>query len=245
RYGAGPGILFLTGKPEEIERIRHALGFADDRDSRQASDPKQHAGILRMGNEPEDWWTACPSLASPAHIVSMLRSLKSKESGEPAGRVKPPLEGPEGPPGPLSESLRPFDHRDLEALRDSLERLHMSRENIEHKVYVEKAVSQMAQFLGLEGGRKVALEAALRQAFDESILARKRLEVARADGTPSAAAVRAAWSRYGEDQSRALCRLDPILDASPRHRAFRSLGPQWLFFLESHPDHAEIRENNR
>ncbi|HEV3026180.1 MAG TPA: hypothetical protein VG457_01325, partial [Planctomycetota bacterium] len=112
-------------------------------------------------------------------------------------------------------------------------------------VYFEKAVSLMAQFLRLEGARRVALGSALRQSFDESILARKRLEMVRADGTPSAAAVRAAWSRYGEDQFRALDRLDSVLDASPRHRAFRSLGPQWLFILESHPDHAEIRENNR
>jgi len=245
RYGAGPGIVFLTGKPEEVERLRHALGFASDRDPAQASDPKQHAGVLRLGNESQDWWTACPSQASPAHIVSMLRSLQSTEPREVADARKPPLEGPEGPPGPLSESLGAVDCRDLETLRDSLERLHMARANLDQKAYFDRAVSLMAQFLRLEGERKAALRMVLRQALEESLLARRRLEAARADGVASAGAVRGAWRRYGEDQSRLLNRLDSVLDASARHRAFRSLGPQWLFSLEGHPDHGEVRGYNQ
>jgi protein SCO1/2 len=245
RYGAGPGLLFLTGKPEDIDRLRHALGFAGGRDSAQSSDPKQHAGLLRIGNEPRDWWTACPSLASPAHILSVLRSLKSPERPEDAGRVKPPLEAPDGPPGPLSESLSPSDHRELEALLSALDLLHMARANSQLGQYVEKAIVLMAKFLRLEEGRSDALRAAMRKALDESILARRKLEAVRADGAPSAAALRSAWSRYRDDQSRALHLLDPVLDATPRHQAFRFLGPQWLFYLEGHPDHAETRESNR
>jgi protein SCO1/2 len=245
RYGAGPGMLFLTGKPDEIERLRHALGFVAGRDDGQPLDPKQHLGLLRIGNESRDWWTACPSLSSPAHIVSVLRSLESPEVPENAGRVKPPLSSSEGPPGALLERLSPPDHRSLEALQDGLDRLHMARANTDLSLYVEKAVSLMAQFLRLEEGRRAALQSVMREALEESILARKKLEAARMGGTPSAAALRAAWARYGEAQSRALVRLDSILDASPRHRAFRSLGPQWLFYLEGHPDHAETRRNNR
>jgi protein SCO1/2 len=245
RYGAGPGLLFLTGKPDDIERLRHALGFASERDTATTSDPKQHAGILRMGNESRDWWTACPSLASPAQILSMLRSLESPEPRLDAGQVKPPLESPEGPPGALVESLNELDHRDLEALEDGLDRLHMARAKTGLSLYLEQALSLMAQFLRLEGERKAMLQVEMRRALDESVVARKRLEAVRVGGSPSARAVRDAWSRYGEEHSRALGRLDSILDGSPRHRAFRSLGTQWLYYLEGHPDHAETRENNR
>src|SRR5262245_61867689 len=61
RYGAGPGMIFLTGLPREIDLLRHALGFSDERNPDQDADRRKHLGILRVGNEARDWWTACPS----------------------------------------------------------------------------------------------------------------------------------------------------------------------------------------
>ena len=74
-FGAGPGWLFLTGDPANIELLRHSLGFADSNPLRDA-DRTQHAGALRIGNEPLHRWTMCPALANPDSIVrSVLRVL--------------------------------------------------------------------------------------------------------------------------------------------------------------------------
>lgn len=50
-YGVGPGWLLLTGKPDDIELLRHRLGFVDS-DPLQDADPEQHLGTVRIANEP-------------------------------------------------------------------------------------------------------------------------------------------------------------------------------------------------
>ena len=227
RYGAGPGIVFLTGKPGDIDLLRHALGFTDERNPEQDGDPSRHLGILRVGNESRDWWAACSSLSGASQICALLNSMDA-----PAVGTKPPLEDPEGPPRTVSLSLP--DLRDFEALRADLDRMHLTRAALEWSAYEGKMLSRMAQYLKL-GDREGSWRAAMKRALDGSLGARRRMEAVRAEHGN----VREAWSRYQEEQSRAIAALDSVLDSSPRHRAFRDYGASWLFYLEGHPDHAE------
>jgi len=92
RYGARPGMTFLTGRPGDIDRLRRALGFSDERNLEADGDRRQHLGIVRIGNEPLDWWAAAPSVSGAGQIVALLKSMDAP------GRDKAPLESPEGPP---------------------------------------------------------------------------------------------------------------------------------------------------
>lgn len=66
-----PGWLFLTGKPEEIEILRHKLGYAEP-DPVKDKDRSRHIGLIRYGNEAMDRWAACPVLMNPERIVEAI-----------------------------------------------------------------------------------------------------------------------------------------------------------------------------
>jgi protein SCO1/2 len=66
-----PGWLFLTGKPEDIERLRRGLGFAYS-DPVEDADKTNHVGMIRFGTEPLMFWGAAPGMASPQHILRIL-----------------------------------------------------------------------------------------------------------------------------------------------------------------------------
>lgn len=73
-FNVKPGWLFLTGdkdKPEEIERLRKALGYWDP-DPKVDADKTSHIGLVRVGNEPVDRWTSAPTLAEPREIARIL-----------------------------------------------------------------------------------------------------------------------------------------------------------------------------
>jgi protein SCO1/2 len=70
-YGASPGWTFLTGKFEDIERLRRGIGFRLS-DPLQDKDTTQHIGNVRYGNEPQMLWAACPGMANPAFIVESV-----------------------------------------------------------------------------------------------------------------------------------------------------------------------------
>jgi len=67
-HGVGPGWLFLTGKPEDIENLRTKLGFWYA-DPAEDADKSNHVGMIRMGNEPYLRWSACPGQAAAAWIA--------------------------------------------------------------------------------------------------------------------------------------------------------------------------------
>lgn len=72
--GSGPGWLYLTGKPAEIEILRRKLGFIDldpVRDKQRIS----HTGLVLYGYEPIDRWALCPSLNEPDIIANNVLSL--------------------------------------------------------------------------------------------------------------------------------------------------------------------------
>lgn len=73
-HGVGPGWLFLTGKPDDIELLRHRLGFVDS-DPVQDADLEQHIGTVRITNEPMHRWAMSPALLNPAALVRAVKRV--------------------------------------------------------------------------------------------------------------------------------------------------------------------------
>lgn len=69
--GVGPGWIFVTGNPEDMEAVRQNLGFAWS-DPVLDADLTNHIGTVKMGNEPRGWWGAAPSLTDPRQIARLL-----------------------------------------------------------------------------------------------------------------------------------------------------------------------------
>ena len=69
-----PGWRFLTGRAEDIERLRKAMGFA-------SSDPAwdrvkdNHTGMVRYGNDRLDRWAGTAGLGRPAWITKAVTAL--------------------------------------------------------------------------------------------------------------------------------------------------------------------------
>ena len=70
-YDVKPGWTFLTGSRANCELLRRRLGFADI-DPVRDRDVTQHSGLLVLGNEPLDSWTACPAMATPTEIAKAV-----------------------------------------------------------------------------------------------------------------------------------------------------------------------------
>ena len=74
-FDVGPGWLFLTGAREDIELLRHRLGFVDS-DPVQDADLEQHIGTVRIANVPLHRWMMSPALLNPEAIVrSVMRVI--------------------------------------------------------------------------------------------------------------------------------------------------------------------------
>jgi len=70
-YNAKPGWIFLTGKPEDMEKIRRGIGFTYP-DPAIDKDKTQHIGNVRYGNEPLMLWGACPGMARPGFVAESI-----------------------------------------------------------------------------------------------------------------------------------------------------------------------------
>jgi protein SCO1 len=66
-----PHWLFLTGKPDEVDLLRHKIGFADP-DPQVDRDKSRHSGMLRYGNEPACVWGTCQGSAEPEWIAQEI-----------------------------------------------------------------------------------------------------------------------------------------------------------------------------
>lgn len=77
-YGIGPGWLFVTGNPEDMETLRQNLGFAWS-DPELDADLTNHLGTVKMGNEPRQWWGAAPSFSDPRQIARLLVWMAPEE----------------------------------------------------------------------------------------------------------------------------------------------------------------------
>jgi protein SCO1/2 len=73
-YGAGPGWVFVTGKKDDIELLRHRLGFVDS-DPVEDADPEQHIGTVRIANEPMHRWAMSPALLNPQALVRAVNRV--------------------------------------------------------------------------------------------------------------------------------------------------------------------------
>jgi protein SCO1/2 len=66
-----PDWALLTGKPDDIERLRRSLGFTN-LDPRLDRDKSQHIGNIRYGNEPLMEWAACAGMSKPEWIAENI-----------------------------------------------------------------------------------------------------------------------------------------------------------------------------
>ena len=66
-----PNWLFLTGKADEVDLIRHKIGFADP-DPDVDRDKSRHSGMLRYGNEAACIWGTCQGSAEPEWIAQEI-----------------------------------------------------------------------------------------------------------------------------------------------------------------------------
>lgn len=66
-----PGWTFLTGKPDEIDKLRRSLGFKDAKE-RLDKDLTNHTGMVKYGNEARQWWAMFPGKANAPWIVESI-----------------------------------------------------------------------------------------------------------------------------------------------------------------------------
>ena len=71
-YHAEPGWTFLTAKPDNMEKVRKAIGFTYPEPAID-KDKTQHIGNIRYGNEPLMLWSACPGMAHAKWIAETLQ----------------------------------------------------------------------------------------------------------------------------------------------------------------------------
>lgn len=130
-FGSKPGWLFLTGKPDEVERLRRELGMYD-LDPAIDADPAQHSGMLTVGNDRTDRWLALPVLMHAKQLATTILRVSAPTSvSADAGRGQEVYRtycsachgARGGADGPLSKLLVPppprhSDAAHMEALSD-------------------------------------------------------------------------------------------------------------------------------
>ncbi|MFC5695546.1 SCO family protein [Pseudomonas sp. GCM10022186] len=77
RHHVGPGWLFLTGAPEDIEQLRLSLGFYDVNPEVDAN-KANHSGVVRIGNDVYQRWTMAPALTDPEQILATINHVDSR-----------------------------------------------------------------------------------------------------------------------------------------------------------------------
>lgn len=70
-HHARPGWTFLTGKPQDLEKVRKGIGFSYPNPVVD-KDKTQHIGNVRYGNEPLMLWAACPGMAHADFIAESV-----------------------------------------------------------------------------------------------------------------------------------------------------------------------------
>ena len=72
-HGAGPGWMFLTGKPDDILLLRKSLGFFYN-NPKEDADRNNHSGMVLVGTEPLMRWAMCQGGADPQWIATVIRT---------------------------------------------------------------------------------------------------------------------------------------------------------------------------
>ena len=73
-----PSWQFLTGNSDEVDLLRHKLGFADPNPEIDR-DKSRHSGMLRYGNEPLAVWGTCQGSADPTWIAQEIQFAVPRE----------------------------------------------------------------------------------------------------------------------------------------------------------------------
>jgi len=68
RFEVQPGWLFLTGTQAIIAQIRASFGDTPSLAARQSN----HLRVMRLGIEPLERWTGCPTWSTPTTIIRYL-----------------------------------------------------------------------------------------------------------------------------------------------------------------------------
>ena len=71
RMGSPKGWTYLTGRYEDIERLRRSLGVYD-LDPEIDADRSQHAGIVTFGADAIDRWSALPGEMDARQIAKTI-----------------------------------------------------------------------------------------------------------------------------------------------------------------------------
>lgn len=69
----GAGWTFLTGKPDDILRLRKSLGFFYNNPKEDAN-RNNHSGMILVGTEPLMRWAMCQGGADPEWIATVIRT---------------------------------------------------------------------------------------------------------------------------------------------------------------------------
>ena len=93
-HGVKPGWLFLTGNPDDIERLRRSLGFFTG-NVKLDKDKSNHIGMVKYGNERREWWGMCPGKAKPTWIVESILWMEEPKQGpsQKATEASPKTQG--------------------------------------------------------------------------------------------------------------------------------------------------------
>ncbi|MNF49828.1 hypothetical protein D3C84_311120 [compost metagenome] len=73
-HHAGPGWLFLTGDPADLDKLRRKLGFYDP-DPEIDADRSTHIRMVRIGNDRFDQWTMASARSRPAQLVAAINMV--------------------------------------------------------------------------------------------------------------------------------------------------------------------------
>ena len=95
RHGAGPGWLFLTGYPQDMQTVRDALFFSPQ--GHHGADGHHQdcsMGLMRYGNDASGLWGVVPTRTAPEWIAQRLLWVQnravpvgaSRRGGPPARR---------------------------------------------------------------------------------------------------------------------------------------------------------------
>ena len=82
-HHVGPGWLFLTGEPADLEKLRRKLGFFDP-DPVIDADRATHIRMVRIGNDRYDQWTMASARSHPEQLVAAINWPTPKTPTMPA-----------------------------------------------------------------------------------------------------------------------------------------------------------------
>jgi len=73
-FEIGPGWMFLTGDPRDVDRLRRSQGYVDP-DPARDRDPANHSGMARYGSDRLERWASISVRSPPQSIATAILTL--------------------------------------------------------------------------------------------------------------------------------------------------------------------------